>query len=49
MESMDIQPYVSSSNPDNSGKLSFKHLTNANQVRNTKSHSTATFISDTFF
>ena len=36
MESMDIQPYVSSSNPDDLGKLSFKHLINTNQVRNTK-------------
>ena len=35
MDSMDIQPYVSSSNPDDLGKLSFKHLTNTNQVRNT--------------
>ena len=38
MESMDIQPYVSSSNSDHDGlgKLSFKHLINTNQVRNTK-------------
>ena len=37
MESMDIQPYVSSSNSDHDGlgKLSFKHLINTNQVRNT--------------
>ena len=47
MDSMDIQPYVSSSKPDDLGKLSFKHLTNANQVRITKSHSTPTFIFDT--
>ena len=48
MDSMDIQPYVSSSNPDDLGKLSFKHLINKNQVRNTKSHCTPTFIFDTF-
>ena len=36
MDSMNVQPYVSSSNPDGLGKLSFKHLLNTNQVRNTK-------------
>ena len=38
MESMDIQPYVSSSNSDHDGlgKLSFKHFVNTNQVKNTK-------------
>ena len=36
MDSMNVQPYVSSSNPDGLGKLSFKHLVNTNQVKNTK-------------
>ena len=52
MESMDIQPYVDPNNlnlnPYDLGKLSFKHLINKNQVRNTRTHELLHLYFNTF-